>query len=452
MTTKKIVKGNTKSKRVTTHSRQVINKRVKQHKRKMKKEATKLHKAGIKRRTKRGGQNADLPNMMPLKRQLIRAMAGKKSDKGREATILKLESKTAADINLSVITEDPAVREEKYLNNLEKNALKTGPKKTKNYMKELKEVIESSDIILEVLDARDPEGCRCREYEAQVLERSGDKKIILVLNKIDLVPIEVVQAWKKQLSREYATVLFKANTQGQSSNLGSVKLFNNVLKDKQELVNTILNSSKSVGPEKLMEIIKNYSKTEGVKKAVTVGVIGFPNVGKSSLINSMKKRRATAVSSIAGYTKNLQEVEIDSKVKIIDSPGVILSKEDEVTLVLRNQINAVEVKDPITPIERIMDLIKKEELLIHYKIPDFDNAKTFLLHVAKARGKFIKGGIPDFEAAARVVISDWSSGKLKYYSTPAGYNSDANGMSMEDVNELHQELIEINKEDAMLTE
>ena len=54
----------------------------------------------------------------------------------------------------------------------------------RNYMKELKSVIESSDIILEVLDARDPEGCRCREIESEILAASGDKRIIFILNKI----------------------------------------------------------------------------------------------------------------------------------------------------------------------------------------------------------------------------------------------------------------------------
>jgi len=121
----------------------------------------------------------------------------------------------------------------------------------RNYMKELKEVIENSDIILEVLDARDPEGCRCREIEAEILAKSGDKKIIFILNKIDLVPIEVVQLWKKKLSREYATVLFKSNTQSQNKEYGQIKLFNNAVKDKKELVNQILASSKSVGPDKL---------------------------------------------------------------------------------------------------------------------------------------------------------------------------------------------------------
>jgi nuclear GTP-binding protein len=122
-----------------------------------------------------------------------------------------------------------------------------------------------------------------------------------------------------------------------------------------------------------MQLIKNYSKNDGVKSGVTVGVIGFPNVGKSSIINSLKKSRAAGVSANAGFTTSLQRVDIDSKVKIIDSPGVILTNEDEVTLVLRNQVNASEVKDPIKPIEEILRRSNKEKLLMHYKMADFTN-------------------------------------------------------------------------------
>ena len=82
----------------------------------------------------------------------------------------------------------------------------------KKYFKEMKKVLEASDIIIEVLDARDPLSCRCRSIEAKVLGMQGDKKIILVLNKIDLVPSGNTEAWLKYLRREYATVLFKANT------------------------------------------------------------------------------------------------------------------------------------------------------------------------------------------------------------------------------------------------
>ena len=67
----------------------------------------------------------------------------------------------------------------------------------------------------------------------------------------------------------------------------------------------MLSSNKSVGAENLLELIKNYSKNEGIKRAVTIGVIGYPNVGKSSVINSLKKSKAAAVSSVAGFTKSL---------------------------------------------------------------------------------------------------------------------------------------------------
>jgi nuclear GTP-binding protein len=82
-------------------------------------------------------------------------------------------------------------------------------------------------------------------------------------------------------------------------------LFFKSLAGNQSLVQELMESSKGIGAEKLMELIKNYSRNEGVKKSVTVGVIGFPNVGKSSLINTLKKRKAVGVSSIAGYTKHL---------------------------------------------------------------------------------------------------------------------------------------------------
>ena len=79
----------------------------------------------------------------------------------------------------------------------------------------------------------------------------------------------------------------------------------------------MLSSNKSVGAENLLELIKNYSKCEGIKRAVTIGVIGYPNVGKSSVINrfqiffaylvifSLKKSKAAGVSSVAGFTKSL---------------------------------------------------------------------------------------------------------------------------------------------------
>ena len=93
------------------------------------------------------------------------------------------------------------------------------------------------------------------------------------------------EAWLKHLRREYATVLFKANTQQQNTHLSQNTLFKKSLKEREDLAQELLSTNKAVGAENLLQLIKNYSKNDGVKQAVTVGVIGYPNVGKSSLIN-----------------------------------------------------------------------------------------------------------------------------------------------------------------------
>lgn len=103
----------------------------------------------------------------------------------------------------------------------------------KKYFKEIKKVIESCDILVEILDARDPLACRCKTIEQKILGMPGEKKIILLLNKIDLVPIENAHAWQNHLRREYPTVLFKANLQNQQANLSSNVLFKKSMLENQ---------------------------------------------------------------------------------------------------------------------------------------------------------------------------------------------------------------------------
>jgi nuclear GTP-binding protein len=78
------------------------------------------------------------------------------------------------------------------------------------FVKELNKVVEMADVILEVLDARDPMGCRNPELEARVM--GEQKKLILVMNKIDLIPPENARVWLKYLRQEFPTVLIKCNT------------------------------------------------------------------------------------------------------------------------------------------------------------------------------------------------------------------------------------------------
>jgi len=80
-----------------------------------------------------------------------------------------------------------------------------------------------------------------------------------------------------------------------------------------------------------MNILKNYARVEGqakAKKLITVGIVGFPNVGKSSLINSLKRSKAAATGNTPGLTKSMQEISLDKNIVLIDSPGVVLASKE----------------------------------------------------------------------------------------------------------------------------
>ena len=97
-------------------------------------------------------------------------------------------------------------------------------------------------------------------------------------------------------------------------------------------------------------LLKNYARNKNMKTAITVGVVGFPNVGKSSLINSLKRSRsAAAVGNTPGMTKANKEIVLDKHVKLIDSPGVVFASslgENAGVTALRNCVKVERLEDP----------------------------------------------------------------------------------------------------------
>jgi nuclear GTP-binding protein len=160
--------------------------------------------------------------------------------------------------------------------------------------------------------------------------------------------------------------------------------------ENKEFIEEMLSSNKAVGAENLLNLLKNYCRVEDSKKQITVGIVGFPNVGKSSIINSLKRGKVVGVSSTPGYTKGLQEIHLDRNIKLIDCPGVVYSS-DPNELILHNVIRIEDVKDPIECVSAITRKIAKEVLIETYKLEsDWETIEQFLYLIGDKMKKYKK--------------------------------------------------------------
>ncbi|KAN0064548.1 nuclear GTP-binding protein nug1 [Thecaphora frezii] len=309
----------------------------------------------------------------------------------------------------------------------------------KAYMKELRKLVENADVLLQVLDARDPMGCRSLETE-RMLMRAG-KKVVLILNKIDLVPKSNVEAWLRYLRHDFPTLAFKASTQTQRSNLsqGAASVHSGGSSSKD----VISGGAEAIGAGALLQLIKNYSRNLNLKTSITVGIFGAPNVGKSSLINSLKRARVCSVASTPGHTKVVQGVMLDKSVRLLDCPGIVFSDEtggaassglsaEEVVMrkqsaLLRNVVKVELVEDPISPVEAIMARVDDVELASVYGLDYFQSgdAQDFLMRIALQRGRMLRGGKIDLDGTARSVLHDWNVGRIKYFTQPPALHRSA---------------------------
>lgn len=269
------------------------------------------------------------------------------------------------------------------------------------YFSQFKKVVEASDVLLEVLDVRDPMGCRSKKLEDYITARG--KRLVLVLNKCDLVPVEICNRWLSFLRRDFPTVLFKSSSNPNKAI--PVTLHNGKYR-----------SSDVFGIDDLLKLLNKYAGGT----SITAGVIGPPNAGKSSVINSLSRRPAAGVGATPGLTKVMQQIEVTSRIRILDCPGVVPLSGTEITpsMVLRNSIKIELLDDPVKPVAYILDKVPKEQLIETYGISSFSDADDFLSQLALKRGRIQKGNVPDIEGMARIVLEDWNKGRIHYFTIP----------------------------------
>lgn len=418
-----------KSHRLPLRRKYTILKKIKEHKRKVNRDLRRNPEKKRKPRTDRG-----VPNSCPFKEEILLDMEKLKQLKEREqeakrAEILaKRKQLREAKLNgnrslgnLETLAKDAEKRDAMFQkkNNeaavvSKQNSDALHDNSAKAFYKEFRKVIEAADVILEVLDARDPIGTRCKTVEQAVLDAGANKRLVLLLNKADLVPKENLTQWLKYLRNELPAIAFKASTQMQSTKLGRGR--NKFLKSSQPEIQT----SNCLGADTLMTLLGNYARNKGIKTAIRVGVVGLPNVGKSSIINSLKRSKSCNVGAVPGVTKMMQEVALDSKIMLLDSPGIVMATGDasDTTIALRNALRIDSLEDAIAPVEVILKRTGKEYMMLQYNLSNFETTQEFLCILAKRTGQLRKGAVPDVFGAAKKILHEWNTGKIKYFTCP----------------------------------
>lgn len=253
----------------------------------------------------------------------------------------------------------------------------------KSIPKMVEDLIQESDIILEVLDSRFIDKMRNLEIEDYI--KKSKKKLIYLFNKSDLVDRK-----KLQLSKE----------------LHNLK------------PHTFLSSKKREGSSNLRKLIKMESK-KLKKEVINVGVIGYPNSGKSSLINLMVGKSVTKSSPEAGYTKGIKKIRISEGLYLIDTPGVIPVSEkvrdSGEKKVKHSEIGAItwdKVKDPDRVVAKIM---KEYPQLVeeHYGIYAEGDSETLMEELGRKLNYLGKGNIVDEFRTAKKILKDWQEGVIK---------------------------------------
>lgn len=257
---------------------------------------------------------------------------------------------------------------------------------------ELYKVVDSSDVILQILDARDPMGTRSPYIEKYLKTEKPHKHLIFILNKVDLVPTWVTQRWVAILSAEYPTVAFHASI------------------------------THPFGKGSLINLLRQFAKLHIDKKQISVGFIGYPNVGKSSVINTLRSKKVCKVAPIAGETKVWQYITLMRRIYLIDCPGVVYpSAETDTEKVLKGVVRVELVNSPEDYIPTVLERVRPEYIKKTYRIDEWSSPTDFLEKLAMRSGKLLKKGEPDIRIVARIVLNDWQRGKLPFYVSPPGF-------------------------------
>lgn len=257
----------------------------------------------------------------------------------------------------------------------------------------MQENIKLIDLIIELVDARAPLSSRNPDID----ELGKGKARLILLNKADLASEHYNEVWTKYF-QEKGYFVVKLD----SRNKSSMKSIQNVIQ------------------EACKEKIERNRKKGILNRPVRAMVVGIPNVGKSTFINSFAGRACAKTGNKPGVTKGAQWIRLNKQVELLDTPGILWPKFDDQQVGIRLAMLG-SVNDEILNLEELAGELAVF-LLSHFKtameeryktsFPEEISSEELLILIAKARSCLLKGGEADTKKAAGFLLDDFRSGRL----------------------------------------
>lgn len=366
----------------------------------------------------------------------------------------------------------------KELKKVEENfpgAVITPYEKNLEVWKQLWRVVEKSDVVVQIVDCRNPFFFRCEDVEFYVKEVSEKKENFLVLNKADLLPERVRDILSADLNEKgIQHIFFSALDEQEKIDQSKEEIINKEWKEVKELKKIELNTSRVINREEILQIflqfmnkhvlmkkneeenntkdVEDENKPKNLTEKITIGMVGFPNVGKSSLINVLCGQKMVGVDCKPGKTKNFQTIYLTKEIKLCDCPGLvfpsIVSSKGE--MICNGVLPLISLAEFLAPMKFLLSKVPVDLIVRMYKLPvesknlddeskeaDYIKKARELLQIYAGTKGYLTGGsgIPDESKAARLVINDFITGKMMHFTVPKNFEKE--------IDEIYNEYIKV---------
>ncbi|RYP49200.1 hypothetical protein DL769_011113 [Monosporascus sp. CRB-8-3] len=346
--------------------------------------------------------------------------------------------------------------------------------------RQLWRVIERSDLVVQIVDARNPLMFRSEDLESYVKDVDPKKENLLLVNKADMMSTKQRRAWAtyfkenkiaysffsaslaKQLNEERDLLDEPEEPEnGQSANPKTIPRTRKTQspddggegddasesdeEDSEEGARIVVEAdsdddTRILTVEELEDVFLQHAPdSDGPDRKLQIGLVGYPNVGKSSTINALIGSKKVSVSSTPGKTKHFQTIHLSENVILCDCPGLVFPNfaTTKADLVCNGVLPIDQLREYTGPVGLITQRVPQPFLEAVYGIhidtrpleeggTGIPTASEFLSAYAKARGFQTQGvGQPDESRAARIILKDYVNGKLLYVEPPPGYGDAA---------------------------